>query len=360
MENRCATETRIQNEHVRQARGLAGNLQPTSLRAVAAALLWLAGACGGAEEAPPPVTTPGAAGTGAPVVLPTAGNGQTTTPVTTGMTTSPTPTGVGPSATAGTAAVPVAGSGGDVTQPVAAGVLPCGVTKTLAASCQSCHSATPIAGAPMSLMTHADFHKPAPTKPSMKVYQVVKTRIHDTMRPMPPTTQLTAADMGGLDTWLDSGALSAPAAEAANCQTTGPTVPDATVPTRMDGGNGALVPAPGETCYEFKTHQSTTSVDAAPFDIGGDGEFYEQFYFKTPWPANTVATAYATKMDNKAVLHHWLLFSTDEQEVEGFHKTAPLPTLIGTNPVLLAGWAVGGPTLVAPKDVGFELPNPGK
>jgi hypothetical protein len=361
MEDQCATETRIQNEHSRYARGLAGNLQPTSLRAVAAALLWLAGACGGSEEAPPPVNAPGAAGTGAPAAFPTAGNSSVSTPVTTGPTTPINQGGTaGATATAGTAAAPTAGTSGDVTQPTAAGVLPCGVSKVLAASCQTCHAATPIAGAPMALMTHADFHKQAVSMPSMKVYQVVKLRIHDTMRPMPPTTQLTPADMGSFDTWLDSGAPSAPTAEAAGCQTTSPNGPDTTVPGRVDGGAGALVPAPGETCYEFKVHNSTTTVDAMPYDVGPDGEHYEQFYYKTPWPANSVATAYSTRMDNKAVLHHWLLFSTDEAEAEGFHKTAPLPTLIGTNPVLLAGWAVGGPNLVAPKDVGFELPNPGK
>jgi hypothetical protein len=367
MEDRCATsDTRIQNVKA-QGRRIAGNLQPATLRgvtAVAAAMLLLAGACGGSEAGTPPVNPPGTAGTGGPsVTLPAAGGSSIMNPVTTGTPTTTKPAGTaGATGTAGTgAALPTAGTGspGDVTQPQA-GVLPCGVSKTLAAQCQTCHAATPIAGAPMPLMTQADFHKMAVTKPTMKVYQVVKLRIHDTMRPMPPTTQLAAADMTAFDTWLDAQAPSATAAEGANCAMTPPTGMDTTVPDRADGSRGPLVPAPGETCYEFKTHNSTTSVDAAPYDVGGDGEHYEQFYFKTPWPANSVATAYATKMDNAAVLHHWLLFSTDEAEVEGFHKTAPLPTLIGTNPVLLAGWAVGGPNLIAPKDVGFELPNPGK
>jgi 2-polyprenyl-6-methoxyphenol hydroxylase-like FAD-dependent oxidoreductase len=53
------------------------------------------------------------------------------------------------------------------------------------------------------------------------------------------------------------------------------------------------------------------------------------------------------------------MFSTNEAQQEGAHITAPLPTLIGTDPVLLAGWAVGGPNLVMPSDVGMELPNPG-
>jgi Copper type II ascorbate-dependent monooxygenase, C-terminal domain len=238
--------------------------------------------------------------------------------------------------------------------------MPCGVSKILAGGCQTCHGATPIGGAPMPLMTYADMHKPAVTQPTMKVYQLVQVRIHDMMRPMPPTSSppLAAPDIATLDTWLKAGAQAGTTADA-QCGTV-PSNPDAVVPRNKDGGSGVLVPGPGETCYEFKTHQSTTSVDAAPYDVGGDGEHYEQFYFKVPWPKGSLATAYATKMDNAPVLHHWLLFSTDEQEADGFHKTAPLPTLIGTNPMLLAGWAVGGPNLVAPESVGFELPDPGK
>jgi hypothetical protein len=126
-----------------------------------------------------------------------------------------------------------------------------------------------------------------------------------------------------------------------------------------DGGREPLVEGPGEKCYEFKVHQSTTSVDAVKYDVGL-GEHYEQFYYKVPWGADTVATGYGTRMDNAKVLHHWLLFGTDEIQAEGSHITSPLPTLIGTNPVLLAGWAVGGPNVVPPQDVGFELPAPGK
>jgi hypothetical protein len=209
----------------------------------------------------------------------------------------------------------------------------------------------------MAMMTYADLHKPAPTQPMMKVYQLAKLRIHDKMRPMPPITIMPPAETAMLDAWIDGGALAGTSADA-NCVITPPKVGMAE--GNVDGSTGRLVAAPGETCYEFKTHESTTSVDANPYSVGGNGEHYEQFYFKVPWPRDTVATSYATISDNAKVLHHWLLFSTDENEVEGFHKTVPLPTLIGTNPVLLAGWAVGGPNLVAPKEVGFELPNPGK
>jgi hypothetical protein len=125
-----------------------------------------------------------------------------------------------------------------------------------------------------------------------------------------------------------------------------------------DGTFGAITAQPGETCYDFVTHQSTTAVDATPFSVAV-GERYEQFYFKAPWPQGTVATRYGTKADNEKVLHHWLLFSTSETDAEGFHKTSPLPTLFGLNAQLLAGWAVGGSNLSMPSDVGLELPPPG-
>jgi len=244
-------------------------------------------------------------------------------------------------------------AGMNAAPPAAQGTLPCGVSRVLASSCQSCHGATQIGGAPMPLVTFADLHAPAKTQPTMKVYQLAQLRIHDQTRPMPPiqSPALAAADMATLDSWLQAGALTATAAETM-CDT--PMEPVG----NQDGSTGPLVEGPGEKCYEFKVHESTTMVDDVPYDVG-DGEHYEQFYYKVPWPQDSVATAYGTRSDNAKVLHHWLLFSTTENEVEGFHKTAPLPTLLGVNPVLLAGWAVGGPNLVAPKDVGFELPNPG-
>jgi hypothetical protein len=235
-------------------------------------------------------------------------------------------------------------------------VLPCSVSKLLVTNCQTCHGATPIGGAPMSLVTYADLHKPAATAPSMQVYQLAKLRMNDKMKPMPPGSMIAPADFTALDTWLGGGAMPGTAADA-TCDAGKP--PTGADQANSDGTTGPLVPEPGETCYEFKNHQSTASVDDAPYDIGGPGEHYEQFYFTAPWPTGTVCTRFGGRYDNLKILHHWLLFSTNEKEVEGFHKTAPLPTLIGVNAQLLTGWAVGGTNLAMPKDVGFELPAQG-
>jgi len=121
---------------------------------------------------------------------------------------------------------------------------------------------------------------------------------------------------------------------------------------------GRLVPKSGETCYEFKTHGSQGYIDDSPFTVAV-GDFTEQFYYRAPWPTGSVATGIATISDNAKVLHHWFLFSTIEDQPEGSHLTAPLPTLIGTDPVAIAGWSAGGANLVPPDDIGLELPAEG-
>jgi hypothetical protein len=121
---------------------------------------------------------------------------------------------------------------------------------------------------------------------------------------------------------------------------------------------GRLEPKSGETCYEFKTHGSVDSIDDSPFEVAV-GDFTEQFYYRAPWPTGSVATGIATISDNAKVLQRWFLFRTSEDQPEGSHLTAPLPTLIGTDPVAVAGWSAGGANLVPPDDIGLELPAEG-
>jgi hypothetical protein len=256
------------------------------------------------------------------------------------------------SSAAGRAANGMAAVAGSGAAQVEAAVLPCNVSKALAKNCQQCHGATPIGGAPMSLLSYADLHKPAATQPALKVYELAKQRIASQAKPMPPGGAMASDDFGTLDAWFAAGALAGPAADK-NCALAPPTgerIGDLTY--------GALTPQPGETCYDFPAHQSTSAVDATPFSVAA-GEHYEQFYFRAPWPKGSVATRYGTKLDNAKVLHHWLLFSTSELDAEGSHKTSPLPTLIGVNATLRAGWAVGGANLAMPADVGLEVPESG-
>ena len=190
--------------------------------------------------------------------------------------------------------------------------------------------------------------------PTKKVYELVKVRLLDQTRPMPPSGTLPAADLATLDMWLADGAKPAPATEGMCAQPMAPSVN----PSALGSMTGPLKAEPGETCYDFPVHASTTSIDAVPYDVGF-GEHYEQFYFKAPWPNDSVLTRVGGDYDNVKVLHHWLLFSTNENQPDGFHFTSPLPTVLGVNAELIHGWGLGGETLVMPKDVGQHLPPKG-
>jgi len=212
----------------------------------------------------------------------------------------------------------------------------------------------------MPLVTYADLHKPASTNSALKVFELSKQRLNDMARPMPPGGTISADDFTMLDTWLGAGAPAGGPSDP-TCATTGPGTGTLEPGDNVPGAEqeyGPLTPLPGETCYDFPVHAGQTLSDTTPYDVGS-GEHYEQFYYRAPWPADTVATRYGAKLDNPKVLHHWLLFSTTERDAAGSHKTSPLPTLAGVNAQLLAGWAVGGKNLAMPGDVGFELPGPG-
>ena len=326
--------------------GQSYSLSRTQLRG--AALSCMLAACGpdAADPSAPPFTPPAApatnmpsAGTGVSSATPQVPPAQPSTQTpSTGVTTGTEP--------AAQPDAPAAAGGGSI--------VPCGVNKIMVNSCQSCHGATPIGGAPMPLVSFEDFHKPAPTQPTRKVYELVQERVHDKDRPMPPIGELSAAEVAAIDEWVKGGALTGPAADA-TCDTT--PVGGAVKP-ESERSRGRITPGPNETCYDFKVHMTQGVVDDTKFEVPV-GEYYQQFYYSVPWPANSVATAYATLADNAQVLHHWLLFSTNELQPHGAHIHAPLPTLIGTDPILLAGWAVGGPNLIAPENVGFQLPDPG-
>jgi hypothetical protein len=203
----------------------------------------------------------------------------------------------------------------------------------------------------MPLVTLADLLAPAKSAPSLKVHELSKQRVNDSARPMPPGGTMSQEDKLALNSWLEAGAQAGSAADATCEAANGATVTPA---FSME----PLVAREGETCYEFKTHGSTTAVDNTPYEVA-QGEHYANFYFKAPWPDGTVATRFGARYDNIQVLHHWLLFSTAEDMPEGFHATSPLPTLLGVNATLLSGWAVGGSNLELPEDVGAELPPKG-
>lgn len=182
-------------------------------------------AAGSAGSVPPfSMTTAGtpavsAAGIGGQPAAAVAGSGGSMVSVT---PPPPSAAGAGGSApVAGTAgSTPVAGMAGSAGQAAPSGNarLPCDVASVVGRQCLSCHGSPTNLGAPMPLVTYADFHRPAVTDATKQVYELVGMRVVDTQRPMPPRAngKLAAQDQMVLTTWSSQGGPSLPPS-AADC-----------------------------------------------------------------------------------------------------------------------------------------------
>ena len=260
------------------------------------------------------------------------------------------------------------------------GTLPCDVDSVVKSRCQTCHGATPIGGAPMPLVTLADFGKDYTVKSTpqllgqtMKVHEIVRIRVNKEQGtlPMPQGMPLSPADLGLLDTWLAGGAQAGTAcaggtgAGGTGAGGTGAAGSGGT--NLMQGANNQcdiatnyepLTARDGETCYEFLTHDLSSPTDTTKFQVP-TGESYNQLYYAVPWPAGTVATRFGANFDNLPVLHHWLGFKSASGNPAGTVAKDVTGTTLGEAAELVGGWAVGGCNTEFPPDVGLKLPDSG-
>lgn len=222
--------------------------------------------------------------------------------------------------------------------PLSAMGLPCDVAAIFATRCVTCHANPPIVGAPMPLVTHEDFHAEARSDASRLVHELVKLRIHDAERPMPPTGALEPEELAALDAWLDAGA------PAGTCEDAPPPVdpPPATGPDAL----------PCDASHEFRAHAAgSTDRYHVPTDAGN---LYECFTFRSPFDGTQQATAWAPIIDDARVVHHWILYRTKQPQPDGGVMACSMPA----DATFVAGWAPGGESFVMPDDVGLELPGP--
>ena len=211
----------------------------------------------------------------------------------------------------------------------------------------------------MSLLTPADFQKMGASE-AIPLHQLAAKRMDGRAMPlMPPAGLISSDEKATLLNWLNAGALPAPASEG-KCeisQSDGARTLSQTPHDESYFRNG-LIPNPGETCWELKTHGGQTAQDTTKYDVHA-GEYYEQFYFKVPWGADDVMTRFGAKYDNVKVLHHWLLFTSSMSASKiGTHESVSGSTL-GDTSQLIAGWAVGGDHVEFPADTGLELTQTG-
>jgi hypothetical protein len=299
--------------------------------------------------------------------------------------------------------LPSGGAGGMGAGP-AGGAMPCEVQTIVTEHCGRCHGATKMGGAPMSLLTAADFQvdyavvtTPQLAGQTLKMSELAHIRVNREMNtmPMPQGSILTPAQLTTFNTWLKAGA---PAGQA--CTVTagsggaagdaaggiGGTMAPAGAGGMMapggaggEGGMGTvdptgpsmiedqctkpgafepLVAQDGETCYDFYVHGAFGVDDRSKFTVI-PGESYNQFYYNVPWPAGSISTRYGQNLDNINVSHHWLAFSQTFGMPAGTVEPNVLGTTLFTDAELIAGWAVGGCTTTYPANVGVHVPQSG-
>ncbi len=220
----------------------------------------------------------------------------------------------------------------------ASGALPCDVAEIVKAHCQSCHGATDVYGAAFSLVTQADFNAAAKSDPSKKMYEMVDTRIHSAMTPMPPPPNmpLDSADLQTLGAWLAAGAPSG----TDNCGGNGGA-----------GGTGGSGGMSGLSCTP-----DTKLRAAAAFTMPkATQDEYVCYGIDVPVNAKRHITTIAPAVDNKVIVHHMLLFSTSSSQDPNPKPCAGQPP----DSRLLAVWAPGGQALELPAEAGMPMEGTG-
>ncbi len=212
--------------------------------------------------------------------------------------------------------------------------LPCAIARIVAERCQECHSATPVAGAPMALVSAADFRAPAKSDPSRSVGQLVLERLANDHDPMPPTPRprVEGAELATLTAWIESGA---PKGEACD----GP-LPD---------GGSPLTP--------LSCDPDVHSMPASPYEIpAGGSDLVVCYGFSLNASSKRHLTGFAPRVDNAVVLHHMSLLQADEA-----FSTTPVPCPDSGGMAswrVVYGWAPGADAFELPKEAGFAA-DPG-
>ena len=200
----------------------------------------------------------------------------------------------------------------------------CSVLDVMRTDCQVCHGSSPVAGAPMPLVTYDDFMKPAVSDPSRKVYELVHERTHDEARPMPPAGVLSRDKLASLEAWIKTGA----AAAESECATISEAVrkkPDSTWP---------------EDCEDIYTVVAHDPDDPTkPFEIPANEEIHPYILVDAPWGDDDVQLL-ATRpiTDNESAVHHWILWEAKDR-------------------INLTFWAPGATGDSFPEDVGLYMPK---
>ena len=225
--------------------------------------------------------------------------------------------------------------------------LPCDVANVLAQHCWECHGETPSFGAPMPLTSWDALQRPAPSSPQNTTAELVLARVEDDVHPMPPAphARLSVRDLATLTSWVEASTPRS-TEQCANVMADG----EADPPERM--------PDDCEQTLEFRAHGGTPRDDGSKFALDAhpvDDNQHQCFYFDALYGADQGMLWYEPIVDNKPVLHHWVLYGVDKKTHENGTSAPCEATDLGS--YALAGWAPGANNTVVPDDVALTLPS---
>jgi Copper type II ascorbate-dependent monooxygenase, C-terminal domain/Copper type II ascorbate-dependent monooxygenase, N-terminal domain len=239
--------------------------------------------------------------------------------------------------------------------------VPCEVASILSKNCAECHN-TPLAfGAPMPLLNAGDFQAIGFSNKAKKVFELIPDRLApaDNNRKMPPTSKppLSAVELETLKAWVSAGAKpSAPSCAIMDTSTQVTASPDAGSATATTSGGAHITPIayndPDMECYNLVAFANGNKTKK--FSVPGAAtDMYVNFYYKAPWTGARYTRSVEVITDNKAVIHHWLLFNNRSPGSDGTAVEA-LGTH-GSDEELLYGWAPGASPMYLDPDVGQKL-----
>jgi hypothetical protein len=245
---------------------------------------------------------------------------------------------------------------GGTAQPTGSDPLPCEISALFKTHCADCHGTQTQNAAPMSLVTWNDLQQPAKISMGRITRDVVLDRIKSTSTPMPPApyARLSAAEITSYEKWLTGGAAKG---TSASCQSSTPATPSGDA----GAGAGMNLPKPSDCAQTFslKAHGTTGETDTTPFQMSSnpalEGNQYHCFYFKPPYAAGSGMLWYDSILDNRAHLHHWILYATDNAT----HASGTSAGCNASEPgaYFVAGWAPGATNASVPPDASLALPS---
>ncbi len=304
------------------------------------------------------------------------------------------------------------GSGGAGGAPGSA-LVHCNIASIVSNHCTLCHGGPPARyGAPFPLLSAADFHGRTSSGKAIheRAIEVLQADDRTAMPPIgtPASETLSSAQRQNLLAWLKDGA---PAQAEDGCRITDPEAPGAGgtggaggiggaggeggvgggaggqggvsgvggeggiggvggggggeggVSGSGQGGTGGsggavktglyLEPYPGwdqgVECYKFVAHSGNKTGKRM---VGAVTDGYVGFSFMPPWQGTRYIRAMRNVIDNKEVVHHFLLYQEPGAVADG-----AVSAQIGAHPTgqLIHGWAPGGSEAYNSPDIGAEL-----